>query len=97
MSTDYRLSKVVSMKRFKAAVEDCGFDVHRVEGESLCITDGTCYLWFYTYTTKVRKHVKVHSATRFGGNYDAPENILEPITCELGISHCSEYDDDYWK
>ena len=79
MSTSYRFDESIPKGVFLVAVENAGLKVHtpkegNADKDALCITDGEVYLWFYVHGGEVSE------CCRYGGNYDAVENILDPLS-----------------
>ena len=92
MSTDYVLLKDRAPSTVKRAMKKIGLQIAKEDKNSFCITDGDVYLWCYTGEHKGKKWCNF---TRYGGNYAAEEQILEPLCEELDVGFLSEYDDEY--
>jgi len=92
MSTNYRLMVEVEVKEFKKSVANCpGLSIHKEEPENICVTDGTSYLHFSV------NGGMVYGCDRYGNNYNAQEDILDPITDDLDVAYLSEHDEGYFE
>lgn len=92
MSTDYITTKQIPKQQFLAAVEKCGYkeDINKdTTQDSVCITDGVNYVWFYL------AEGQVVAATKYAAN--SVQSILDSLSAELGTKFISEHDDDYLK
>ena len=93
MSTDYIFNKDISKKKVLSAMKKLGLEDAKADNSSktsFCITNGECYLWCYTADDGSWVNF-----TRYGGNYDAEDEILVPLADELQVDFYSEYDDEY--
>lgn len=75
------------------AMKKNDFTIAKQDGDNFCITNGNVYVWCYPHTYETKEYV---SFTRYGGNYDAEQEILQPIAEHLKTALISEHDrEDY--
>lgn len=91
MSTNYIFSPAKTKNQVLKAMKKHNITVAKKDKKSFCITNGECYVWCYEYGKK-RKYIDF---VRYGGNYDAEQDILEVLADELDVSLYSEYTDEY--
>lgn len=94
MSTDYRFTREVSRKELEKAIEELKLsmpsDVENGPTKFL-VTDGNSYVWAYC-----REDGSNCIFSRYGDNYDAQQDILEPISEKLKTRLLSEHDLEYF-
>jgi hypothetical protein len=92
MSTNYRFTDKITVRKFKNAIKKAGLSISKVEDKTdICVTDGECYLWFYSYKGEIA------GCCRYGANYNAADAILQPLADELKTDFISEHDEGYWE
>jgi hypothetical protein len=95
MSTDYRFLTPIKKRSFKAALKKCGLKENKNDNStenSICVTDGTNYIWFYAHD---KKHID--SCSRYGGNWNGETTIIQVLANHLKVGYLSEYDDGYFQ
>lgn len=92
MSTNYRFVKDISLKEVTNRIESIGLFISpKTSGavlNSICITDGTNYLWCYGYDTDVE-------FIRYGAN--DVSDMLELLADTFNTKIISEHDDGFFE
>ena len=91
MSTSYRFIETVKTEALLKAAEKLGFTVGKKDEDSFCLTNGESYLWFY------HANEEITGMERFGANYCAHQDILDPLARKLKTTVLSEHDDGFFE
>jgi hypothetical protein len=95
MSTCYKFTEPFTRKQVEKAVKTLGFTMPPHEHNSatqFLVTDGNSYVW-----ADCAEDGSDCQFTRYGGNYAAEEDILEPIATELDTVLMNEHEDGFFE
>ena len=97
MSTNYVTCRHGEFGRadVEEAMQMHDFTISKIDEDNpnnFCITNGSSYVWCYCHTYEGVEYV---TFTRYGGNYSAEEDILQPICNYLDTQLFSEHDPEY--
>lgn len=95
MSTNYRFSGSFTRKQVTEAINRLNLQLPKHKQNSnvqFLVSSGECYVW--AYCAKDGSDVEF---TRYGDNYSAESDILEPIAAELGTGLISGHDKEYFE